>query len=531
MPLLLVPALLAVLAVAYGAYGETTGVRHEVVVAAGVGFALFLVAAFGALPASWVGVAGWIGIASGITWNVMSRTGTYQPRLRPAMTMLTVTIALAVLGWLVGAWAWRRTSPVDGVRQLASVFVRPKRDFSAAVLGAVMVLPLLGAYAPTVFDADSSWLVLLSGEVHQHGVKVLEQNQEALIPPYVMGPLLRHGGYQWALGFGAICLAALVGLTAYLARRLTGRTCAAFAAACALLMMSEMTNRIGILPMYAACFFFGYGGGWLVHRAMQLGLRDGWWRAVLGGVSLVAATETHAIGQLFYLVPFVLVVLHLRRKTIGPLVVTLASMFVAALPRVWVNYQIGGFSNFRSNRADWIVSKGYLDLVNENYFANLRTRSPIGYLTYVPEYLNRAIGERNVLLLLVPIALAALLASWRSRAFVAAAAGMYLVALAVAAPSVQPRYFTPLAVGTAILAGVGVARAWDVRSDTRYVGVALVGVLALPRTSRSRRGSRSVTDRSTTCRTRTRNGSQPSSATRGRSWGSAARSCSGPGRT
>jgi hypothetical protein len=384
-----------------------------------------------------------------------------------------------VTGWLAGAWVRRGVSPIDGVRELARVFVEPSRDFAAAILGAAMAIPLLGGYAPTVFDADSSWLVLLSRDVHDNGIGVLERNQEVLIPPYVMGPLLRHGGYQWALGFGLVCLFALVGLTAYLARRVTGRTCAAVAAAAALLTMSEITNRVGILPMYAACFFLGYGGAWLVHRSMQLGLRHGgWWRAVLGGVSLVAAVETHAIGQLFYLVPFVLVVLHLRRRTIGPLMVTLASMLVAAVPRIVVNHAVGGFSNFRSNRADWIVSKGYLDLINENYFGNLRTRSPIGYLTYLPEYLNRGIGERTVLLLLFPIVLAAVTATWRSRAFVVAAAGMYVAALVVAAPSVQPRYFTPLAVGTALLVGVGVARAWTGEANARLIGASLVGVLA-----------------------------------------------------
>jgi hypothetical protein len=385
-----------------------------------------------------------------------------------------------VAGRIGGDVVHRRQSVGEAVRDVAAVLTDPARPFAATLIGVGLGVPLLGVYAPIIADSDSMWLAVSTQEVHEHGIGLIEQNQEVLLPHFVIGPLLRLGGYELAVPFTILTMLALAGLTAYLAQRITGSSIGALAAPAALLAMSEVTARTPFLPMYATCFMLAYGGGWLVHRAMGMELRaGGWWRAVLGGLMIIGSVEAHAIGQLYYLIPFLLLILHPLRRALRAFALTIAAMAVASIPRIAINLAVGGFSSFRSNRTDYLVQKGYLDLVNTQFWGFPNTGSPISYLKNLPGLVNIGANPRLPLLLAVPILVAAIRTTWRPRLFVAASTLVFVAALAVASPAVVGRYLTPLAVGVALLVGVGVAVAARGDGEGRTVAYALVAVLLI----------------------------------------------------
>ena len=190
---------------------------------------------------------------------------------------------------------------------------RPLHAASAWVIGAGLALPLLGYASPRVIDVDSSWLAISTRYVQAHGIGLLQQNQEVYLPHVLLGPLLRWGGYQAAVGLniaGVMGVASLAGVLAY---SLTRRGVGAVVASASVLCMPALVFQAYRLSLYGPMLVLGYLGCWLVHRSMRTPAGPAWWAAA-GGVCLVLASEAHALGRLFLVVPFLLLVLHPHRN-------------------------------------------------------------------------------------------------------------------------------------------------------------------------------------------------------------------------
>jgi hypothetical protein len=269
---------------------------------------------------------------------------------------------------------------------------------------------------------------------------------------------------------------ALSGLTAYLGYRLTGRGSGALVAAVSLLVIPAIPERADLLPMYAASFGLAYGAGWILHRSMSNPTRHRWAPAA-AGLGFVLAYEAHGVGQIFLLIPFLLLALHPWRRAWRPLVLSLATIAVLSVPRVIVNLSVGGFENFRTNYADFQVQK-YLPVINRDFWGHNIETSPLGYLANLPGMTEEVFGGRTLFLLMaIPIGLAAVRAGRRARLFVIAATAVFLAALAVNSPATFGRYLTPLAVGFALVVAVGVVTALRGEGEARVVGRILVVVL------------------------------------------------------
>jgi hypothetical protein len=218
----------------------------------------------------------------------------------------------------------------------------------------------------------------------------------------------------------------------------------------------------------------GYLGCWLVHRSMRTPAGPAWWAAA-GGFCLVLSSEAHALGRLFLVVPFLLLVLHPHRNALRRLGVALVAIVVASIPRLWLNLSVGGTDRLLSTRNDFLIEQGYLRLINRNWHGYTTESGPVGYLHNLPSLARGAFGELSLLVLLVLAVVAVLTAHWRAILFGIAVVVTFIAALVVTAPGTYSRYLLPLSIGLAILAGVGGARLVD-RSSLKAAGGVMLSV-------------------------------------------------------
>jgi hypothetical protein len=361
------------------------------------------------------------------------------------------------------------------VSDATKAFTLPTTGVAAAAIGAGVALPLVGSYAPVIGDPDSAWFVTSTQHVQRNGFDLLKETQDVFIPHLTIGPLLAFRGYQAAIPFMILTVIGLSALVGYLGYRLTNRGAGALAAASTLLLIPAIPERADRLPMYAAAFFFGYGAGWLLHRAMAQ--PDKRWLPVAAGVGLVLSYESHGVGQIFVLVPFLLLMLHPWRQARRPFLITLGTMAVFSIPRLLVNLSVDGLSDLRTNYADFMV-QDYLTIVNRDFWEHNNDTSPLGYVTNLPSMTEDALGSRTMLLLLVlPIVLAALRSGWSARIFVGVSAVVFLAALAINSPATFGRYLAPLAVGLALVVAVGVVAMLKGGGEARLIGRIVLSVL------------------------------------------------------
>jgi hypothetical protein len=430
------------------------------------------------MTGAWAGAVAWPTLCITATVVIFEIARTARHRVALSLTMTAIAGALVAGAWLVRTLK-RGNSFSDATTQLTRIFTEPSTALAPALLGAGLALPLIGSYGPNVADPDSAWIVAATQETRDNGIELIQQTQDALLPHLTTSPLLAIGGFQAAVPFMILTMMGLVALTAYLGQRISGHAAGAIAAAAALLAMPAMVARTDRLPMYAAAFAFAYGSGWLLHRAMSDPRRHRW-LPLAAGVGFVLAYEAHNVGQIFLMLPFLLLLLHPLRRALRPLALTLATIAVVSIPRIAINLSVDGLKDFRSNYTSWAISQGYLRQINQNFYGLNVEKSPVRYLGNIPGMVETAVGGRGVLLLIaIPAVLAALRSGRRSMAFVVASAGMFFLALVVAAPATYDRYVTPLAAGFALAAGVGVAIALRDSRTSRTLGMLMVSALVV----------------------------------------------------
>jgi hypothetical protein len=382
-----------------------------------------------------------------------------------ALTIGIWTLALLGLGLLV---LRDRPRPAEMPGRLVAIWRDPPGGWVPFALGAILTVPLLAFYAPSLFwDSDSARLVAAIRHVQSGGgVAYFTETQEPYLPHVLLGPVVAVRGVAAAKLAAIVAVQVLAGVVGYVTYRLTRHMLAAGAAVLALLALSPLFARVVVLPMYPTALTLGYLGGWLGYRALTEGDGLEWRLLVPAGVCLALAPEAHGTGQLFLAVPALLVVLapDLRRG-----VRNATAMYVVILacsvPRIVINLWDGGLSHVTSTRTDYWITEGYLVEIQRGFWDYEGVTEGIPeFLARLPGRFTGSLGGQAWVVLLLACLGWLVSGHGRVRWFVAATAGFLVVAVTVKRIPPFPRYFAPIWPGLAILAAVGVAWLWAHRA-------------------------------------------------------------------
>jgi hypothetical protein len=341
--------------------------------------------------------------------------------------------------------------------RLTAVWRDPPGDWPMFALGVVLSLPLLAFYTPVVLaDSDSVRIITAVRYVQRHGPGFLIDTQDNFGPHLLLGPALAVGGIEAVRLATILTVQALAGVSAVVARRLSGSTVAAAVAALALMAMPAVVARTIYIPMYPAMLAFGYLGGWLAYRAMSEG--KGWRYALGAAFCLVMSFECQSVGQLFLAVPVLLLVTARElRPALKMLVRIYGILAVLCIPRLAVNLSEGGLSRLTSNRTDYWINKGYVREIQTEFWNYEGVSEPIPtYLNRLPGRFVDSLGHWGWAVLAVALVTMVFLRG-RARLFAASCLGFMVLAATVKRVPPFARYFSPLWPGMAILAGLFVA--------------------------------------------------------------------------
>ncbi len=352
-------------------------------------------------------------------------------------------------------------------------------DRTLFLLGFALALPLVILHTHVILgDADSARLLASIKFVQREGFRYLIETQEPLLPHAMLGPVAAVGGIGAIKWFLIASLQVLAGTVSFITWRLTRSVAASVAAVLGLLSFTAIPERAGLLPMYAPMLTFGILGTYLALRATETKDRDRLMYAVLAGACMVLSAEAHGEGQIFFVVPALLLFARPSRWVIPALMRVYAAFAAFFLPRAIINLADGGISHFFAVRVDYWVTKGYIDLLQKRFFV----------LTYrgfsLPKYIGRLAGALPIIfgvpgLVVCALAVAAFfLARGRSRWFGLAAFLYFLGSvLSIKAPFFA-RYYSPGAVGLAIAGGTAAAFLQRRRSLEPLAWVVVAALLA-----------------------------------------------------
>jgi hypothetical protein len=354
------------------------------------------------------------------------------------------------------------------------------------VLGALICIPFALIHRfPSLPDAGSARTVAVAGHVWRDGLGYLLETQEPLIPYLLYGPLTAMGSVRGMRVIAGIFLILLSGLVAFIAWRITQRLWASIVASLALMSFAvtyELASRLLLRP---AALLFGYLAILLAVMGADAAGKRRFWLLGAGAFAVVLAMESHGIGQLFLAVPGLIWVVRPSRPGLRTAVLMSGLMLILLIPRLTINFAEGGFANFRTNRADWFVAEGYLDVVNEQFFRHPvhNESSSVDYALFIDDMARDAVGWSG----LVAIFLAAfspIKARRKVILFALAGCAIVVVGLLMTKPNPLPRYLSPLLPGLAIAAACGAVRVKELRPSMRHSWVppaltlSLVSVIA-----------------------------------------------------
>ncbi len=363
--------------------------------------------------------------------------------------LATVGATLTVVGLVVAVLAWTGTRPRSLRASLLAPWTRPN-GWAVFVLGVAIGLPFLATSGSVVWDADSSRLLASFTHVLDHGPGFIVDTQDVVLPYLLLGVPVSLGGIAAARVATLCFLAALAGTVAFLGWRLNRSLLSAVAAPLALVATYVIPFQGNRLPMYLPMLALGYLGVWLALRTIDTPGRRGWWLATGAAVAVVLSAEAQAVGQLFLGVPLLLLVVRPWRVAWRGLFRVLVMTAVVLVPRLLINVSDGGLSRIRSNRTDYWVEKGYLAVINSEFWQHPTTQ-PLEYLRDLPDSFRTAVGPPGAVVVVLAVA-AFLLARGRARWLAVVAGTLMVASLMVRTPPPFPRYFAPLLPGLALCA-------------------------------------------------------------------------------
>jgi hypothetical protein len=417
-------------------------------------------------PRRGIAVWDWLGLTATVSVGVVVAAGMASPafqRVPPYPGLFRVLLASSVAlvaTTLVGiaVTVRRRSIPVlDVPRRLFESWSDPARPWLVFALGVAIAIPVVALHTRFILlDSDSARLLASINYVEHHGFGYVVNSQTNIFPHLVLTPVVAIWGVGGAKATEIAFLLLLSGLTASITWRLSGSTLGAAVAALALLSTQSILERARYLPMYPSMLLFGYLGVYLAYRACTAAGRRRWTLAVLAGLALVLSSEAHGLGIAFLVVPAFLLVALPSRRTFNVLVAVFASTAFFYLPRAVMNFSRGGLMHFLTYRNDYWTTKGYLAEIQQNFWRLPSTRtSLVRYPLVWLEHLPRLMGLTAIPVMALAV-VAFFLARGNGRWFGIACFGFYMGPAVLRQAPLYPRYFTPLAVGAAIAAGIAV---------------------------------------------------------------------------
>jgi hypothetical protein len=381
-------------------------------------------------------------------------------------------------------------SLVEGYRQACT----EATAIGAAFIGAAIALPLLALHGSYVPDTDSQRILASVNFVRRIGPGYLLRNQDALLPQLLFRPTLMFGGLSAARIVPILGTIFLASVVAALAFALTHRVFGAVVAAIVIVCMKTIMYSAVELPLYELTLAFGYLGGWSAYKALRAESRRSCARwAILAAVTITLAVESQGTGQLFVLAPAVVIASFAswktRRHDVRVAVWIYGATAVAMLPRLAINLSVGGVHHLASTRNEFMVTQGYLRIINRDYWQYPVDVSLRKYVSFIPGMASDALGLGVGNFVLIVLLIAAVAATaWRGRLLVVASFAVFALAVAKAQPPPFARYSSPILPGLALLAAVGAVellrRGWALRivSVVAIVVIAGAGIFTLPTT-------------------------------------------------
>lgn len=342
-------------------------------------------------------------------------------------------------------------SVLDRVRRAVT---RPLDARGALLLGSLVALPGVLMFTTVLWDTDSSRLVASILHVHRNGLGLLTQTQEVLLPHLILGPILWVGGIPAAKAFILLSLIGLTAVIAFITWWFSKSRVATAAAAVGLVSLSGVLNLSTRLPLYLLMLALGYLGMWMSYRVIvDDGVSGPWKPFAIAAAFIVFAAESHAVGQLFLFAPVLLAVFISSRAAALRLAKLYAFVIVFMIPRFVINLLDGGLTNFRTNRSDYFVVKGYVDLINRAFYRLPVDASPLRYISETGDMMFAAVGWSGIAIGVLA-AFGLFLVPSRVRWFGIVAILFMLGSLLGSTPPPFGRYVAPILPGFAILGGI-----------------------------------------------------------------------------
>lgn len=388
------------------------------------------------------------------TWGAVRANPGYD-WLPEALFVLGAGSSLTVVG---GSLALAQRDSLEFRKiplRLARLWLDPPRDWLMFGVGFLLALPALALHTDVIGDADSARIISSTRYVERNGLGYLVDTQDNLLPHLTIGPLIAVGGIPAATLFTVLSLQALAGSVSFLAWKLTRSTAAAFTAVAALLAFPIMWQRANLLPLYPIMLACGFLGLYFAQRATLLKGRERMWAAILAGTFFVLSLEAHRIGQFFLAFSLFLFLTAGWRPVAQALARVYVVVALLSIPRIVINLWEGGFAHFLSNRVDYWTTKGYLVLVQKDFFKSPASADLSSYLFHLRGNLDALFAWSGLVVLALGLAGLVLARGPLSR-FALACVVTFVAALLYRKVPFYERYFSPLMIAGALGAGVAV---------------------------------------------------------------------------
>jgi hypothetical protein len=200
---------------------------------------------------------------------------------------------------------------------------------------------------------------------------------------------------------------------------------------------------------------------------------------MLAALCFVVGAEAHSIGQIFFLVPALLIILGPARRRVQVAAVIYATTAVLMLPRLFVDLSFGGTRKLLSNYDTYTINKGYLDLINQQFYGHPVRASTAVYAHRLWDvFLTTLSWQGAIVGVLATVGM--IVIPRRVRFFAIAFFAIYIASMLYTKPAPYPRYFLPLIPGFVLLASVGFQRVWNGLRLTRpLVPIACITILGV----------------------------------------------------
>lgn len=335
---------------------------------------------------------------------------------------------------------------------------------SSAIAAGTLSLALL-ALAPFGVSIGSSDSTALLNTIHftlDGNADWLLESQEAPIPYLLYGPWMLFSEHADPLVIVPIMATVLLVMaTAAVGTTMSGRTAIGIFAASLLLASPVLVAQSRFLPLYPLFTLFGLLGIWMLARSPRdaRNLK----RLIVGAVLVALAVMTHGAGLFFLVVAVATIVLAEDREGVKRYALSMLFLGAALTPWLISHLVVGGLSGgimgLLSPRATWVISQGYLTIVNTRFWG-AEIHGIGDALASLGPMLPGAMGW--LFWLALPLAAVGFLTlGWRRKIFVVVAVAALAAPLVFLESRYFPRYSYPALPAVVLLAARGLGVLWD----------------------------------------------------------------------